>query len=84
MHINLEKKSCITFGITGGQGLPKNQLFKDKFLLTVNFFLTSVQVIIVAYCCLFCVLLNNVLNVSIGTKIHAPTSWSQKKSAPQV
>ena len=52
--------------------------------------LTSVQVILVPYCCLFCVLSNDMLHVSIGTypyKVFAPTSRSPKQictcKAPQ-
>ena len=32
-----------------------------------NIFLTSVQVILAPYCCLFCVLPSDMLDVSIGT-----------------
>ena len=57
-----------------------------SFLITI-FFLTSLQVILVPSCCLFCVLSNDMLNVSVGTfswTIHAPTSRSLKKSAPRI
>ena len=46
--------------------------------------LTSVQVILLPYCCIFCVLSNDMLNVSIDTffkKKLPPTSSSRKKSA---
>ena len=50
-----------------------------------DFLLIYVLVILMPYCCLFRVLSNDMLTVSIGTfslKILAPTSWSlQKKTA---
>ena len=50
-----------------------------------NFVLTSVLVILLLYCCLFCVLSNDMLNVFNDTfsyKIHASASWSLKTLYP--
>ena len=64
----------------GTKGLdPKNSGFlKNHISNHYNFcFLTSGQVILISSCCLFCVLSNDMLNVSIGffsLKIHVPTS----------
>ena len=61
----------------GGREGLKVRTKKNPNLLLLLFFLshisnhhnfppTSVQVIVVPYCCLFCVLSNGMLNVSIG------------------
>ena len=45
-----------------------NCMSKSLKVITIhNFFVASVQVILVSYCCLFCVLSNGMLNVSIDT-----------------
>ena len=68
----------------GGLEVTTTKHLKKLYLISNhhNLILTSVQVILVPYCCLFCVLSNDMLNVSIGTfswQIYAPTSRSLKK-----
>ena len=56
--------------ILGGDGgrVTKDQTQKIVIpFLIILIFLASVLVILVPYCCLFCVPLNDMLNVSIGT-----------------
>ena len=50
----------------GGLEVRLSNFYLFIFVITITFFLTSVQVSLVSYCCLFCVLSNNMLNVSIG------------------
>ena len=51
----------------GGDCTSNHKSFKHIFCNYLNFVLTSVQVILVPYCCLFSVLSSDVLNVSRGT-----------------
>ena len=64
---------ALTYGGTKGSNTKK--LY--QIVITITFFLTSVHVVLVTYCCLLCVLSNDMLNISIGKfslKIDTPTS----------
>ena len=56
---------CNILGVTCGQNHETTRKKVDHILNRYNIFLTSVQVILVSYCCLFCVLSNDMLIVSI-------------------
>ena len=65
ISIPIVTMSVILLGVTSGQNHETTRKKVDHILNRYNIFLTSVQVILGPYCCLFCVFSNDMLIVSI-------------------
>ena len=60
-------QTCLILRETRCKNTKQSKRSCISFLITLTFYLTSVQVILVSYCLLLCVFSNDMLNVSIGT-----------------